>query len=95
MTRLRALTQDNLQQEKRSAQEVDYVLMHRLLSPVQSATLILQARSADRLFITNRVQDVPSTLVISLLKAGRAGWCRHPFSLWNPMTLMATAVAGA
>jgi len=39
------VTQENLQQEKRSAQEVDYVLMHRLLSPIQSATLILQARS--------------------------------------------------
>ena len=30
----------------RSAQEVDYVLMHRLLSPIQSAVFILQARLA-------------------------------------------------
>ena len=40
-----ASAQENLQQEKRSAQEVDNVLMHRLLSPIQSAVLILQARS--------------------------------------------------
>ena len=39
--------QGNLQQQKRSEQEVDYMLMHRLLSPVQSAILILQARTCS------------------------------------------------
>ena len=36
--------QEKLQQEKRATQETEYVLMHRLLSPVQSAVFILQAR---------------------------------------------------
>jgi len=34
--------QEKLQHEKRAAQETEYVLMHRLLSPIQSAVFILQ-----------------------------------------------------
>ena len=67
--------QENLQQEKRSAQEVDYVLMHRLLSPVQSAMLILQARCLLCQIMAHRVGCNTSHLTGTGCHASR---CGHP-----------------
>ena len=68
------MTQENLQQEKRSAQEVDYMLMHRLLSPVQSAMLILQARSAGCLRPKQKQSILPNERMD--VDGWRPAWCR-------------------